>query len=48
MKRDYSDALRKLQLKMKIPGSEWDVGALARMRRLEEQPRGVPIFTGPV
>ena len=31
---------------MKMPGSEWDVGALARVRRLEEQPRGAPNLTG--
>ena len=48
MRRDYSDDLRRLQLKMKMPGSESDVGALTRMQRLEEQPRGVPNLTGPV
>ena len=47
-KGDYSDHLRRLQLKMQIPGSEWDTGALQRMQRLEEQPRGAPRLTGPV
>ena len=48
LRRDYSDNLRRLQFKMKIPGSEWDVGALMRTQRLEEQPRGVPTLIGPV
>ena len=31
-KRKYSDDLRRLQLIMKMPGSDWDVGVLARCR----------------
>ena len=46
-KGDYSDNLRRLQLKMKIPGSEWDTGALQRTQCLDEQPRGAPNLTGP-
>ena len=46
-KGDYMDHLRRLQLKMKIPGSEWDTGALLRMQKLEEQPMVAPYLTGP-
>ena len=30
-----------------MPGSDWDVGVLARVQRLEEMPRGAPNRTGP-
>ena len=46
-KGDYMDHLRRLQLKMKIPGSEWDIGALQRMQKLEEQPLTAPYLTVP-
>ena len=48
LKRDYADELRRLQRKLQIPGSEWDVGAFQRMQRLAEQPRGAANLTGPV
>ena len=44
-KADYNDHIRRLQLKMRIPGSEWDTGALQRMQRLELQPLTVPYLT---
>ena len=31
---------------MKIPGSEWDTGALQRMQKLENQPLVAPYLTG--
>ena len=46
-KGDYMDHLRRLQLKMKIPRSEWDIGALQRMQKLEEQPLTAPYLTVP-
>ena len=44
-KGDYNDHIGRLQLKMKIPGSEWDTGALQRMQKLEMQPLTVPYLT---
>ena len=45
--RDYNVALRRLQLKMRLPGSAWDVEALARMEALQRQsPLEVPFLTG--
>ena len=31
-----------------MPGSDWDVGVLARVPRLEEMPIGAPNLTGPI
>ena len=45
--RDYNDDLRRLQLKMRMPGSVWDVEALARMEAMESRPPlEVPYLTG--
>ena len=46
-RRDYSDDLRRLQLKMQMPGSDWEVGVFARAQRLEGLPIGTSNLTGP-
>ena len=46
-RRDYSDDLRRVQLKLKMPGSDWVVGVLARVQCLEDMPVGASNLTGP-
>jgi hypothetical protein len=44
-KRDYYDDLRRLQLKMKILGSNWDITVIRRVEQVGEAPVDAPYLT---
>ena len=44
--RNYDEDLRRLQLKMRIPGTNWDIETLRQLEATSATPISAPLLTG--